>query len=106
MIGGVEARPLERDGRGREHLAELASADRTDRERVVDHRLDDVERVAAIATAVLVGRHNASSLAEGSNAPWRLAACFVIRLSTHVDPTFGLAFQPMFAWPARATVIT
>ena len=52
----------------REHLAELAAADRTDRERVVAHRLDDVERVAAIAAAVLVGRHDASSLAEGSNA--------------------------------------
>src|SRR5439155_23469138 len=62
VIGGVEPRTLERDRGCCEDLPQSASAAGADREGVLGHLLDDVERVATVTTRVSVGRHEEPSL--------------------------------------------
>ena len=62
VVGRVEPRPFEADGRRREHLPQHATAGRADRQGLVLERLHDVEAVAAVAAQVLVGGHDAGSI--------------------------------------------
>src|SRR3954469_16754294 len=57
-VVAVEARPLEDDADGTEHLAQPALADRALGQRVVGERLDGLEVVAALGAGVLVRRHD------------------------------------------------
>ena len=68
--------------------ASFATALRTDRQRIVAHRLDDVEGVAAAPARVLVGGHDRTSVAGGSGTSphafafvhWSFGGC-TLRLS-------------------------
>ena len=62
VVGVVEARALEVDGGREEHLAHLAAAHLALGERVVGHALGHLELVPAVVAAILIDRHESTSL--------------------------------------------